>query len=477
MKDFSKEIRAYALRNALAHDGKAVAGSVLTPLFVFGLKKEEIKEVMPRINEIVKEVNSLSLDEQNLEFDKVRGIISERETRGEDELPELEGVDKKKGVVMRFSPSASGIMHLGHIITGMPTSLYVKKCGGKFYLRIEDTNPEKSDPEAYTSFPKDCDWIFGNVTEWYAQSDRMQKYYDFAEDLIKKGAAFVCTCKNKEEDSEDKSPRELCDCRRNPVKINQEQWARMLDKKGLKEGEAVLRFKSPDTGLNNPALIDFPLARINEHEHPRQKKKYRVWPLMNLCVALDDMEFKSTHIIRGKEHADNALRQEMIFQVYKKQAPKTYFLGRYKFDDLPLSKSKFQEMIKSGEYSGWDDIRLPLARNFRGRGYQPEAFAKMAVKRGLSSVDKIISQQDYFRELDGFNREAIGKNFIKADLFIQMVKTKESMEILMPNGEKTIGKTDIEMKNLKDGQIVYFAGLGYCRYNPKEKVRFWFAHK
>jgi glutamyl-tRNA synthetase len=285
-------------------------------------------------------------------------------------------------------------------------------------------------------------------------------------------------CKNeKEEDSEEKSPRNICDCRNNSIKDNQEKWKKMLDKKGFKEGEAVLRFKSSDTTVSNPALIDFPLARINEHVHPRQGKKYRVWPLMNLCVTLDDMEFKSTHIIRGKEHADNALRQEMIFQVYKKPMPKTYFLGRYKFDDLPLSKSKFQEMIKEGEYSGWDDVRLPLARNFRKRGYQPEAFAKMATKRGLSAVDKVIGQHDYFMELDGFNREVIKNMSTKASFEIQNKKSKDSVEILIPNGKTIYGRTDLKDSKLKEGNIIYFAGIGYCRYNPKEKVKFWFAHR
>jgi len=68
-------------------------------------------------------------------------------------------------------------------------------------------------------------------------------------------------------------------------------------------------------------LIDFPLARINENSHPKQGKKYRVWPLMNLCVTYDDMEQRCTHIIRGKEHRDNALRQEIIFDALKIKKP------------------------------------------------------------------------------------------------------------------------------------------------------------
>ena len=477
-----EKIKAYALKNAVEHEGKAQAGSVLSPLFVEGLKKEEIKEIMPKINEIVSKVNKLSLDEQRAELEKLEDLTSHRDVRDTNEMPELEDVPKS-GVIMRFSPSSSAsAFHIGHILTGMPSSLYVTKYGGKFYLRIEDTNPEKTVPECYKSFPKEAEWIFGNVTEGYAQSDHMKKYYDFAEDLIKKGFAFVCTCKKKDnreaESKEEYQIREPCKCRNNSIKDNQEKWKKMLDKKGFKEGEAVLRFKSQDIDVNNPALIDFPLARINLTNHPKQGNKYRVWPLMNLCVTYDDIEQKCTHIIRAKEHADNAKRQEMIFDALKIKKPHTYFLGRYKFNDLPISKTQITELIKKGKFSGWDDIRLPLARNFKRRGYQPEAFAKMVKQRGLSSVDKVMEKEDLFQVLNNFNREIIKPQAIQASFeeLAKEKKSKDQIEILMPDAKTIKGNTDLDLKKLKDGSIIFFKGLGYARFNKDEKVKFWFAH-
>ncbi len=470
------KIKAYALKNAVEHEGKCQASSVLSPLFNEGLKKENVKEIMPKINEIVSKVNKLSLEEQKKELDKLEKFLSHRVVRDINEMPELEDVPKT-GVIMRISPSASASrFHIGHIFTGMPSCLYVKKYGGKFYLRIEDTNPEKTSPECYDSFPKEAEWIFGNITSGYAQSDRMQKYYDFIEDLIKKNLAFVCTCQKEEEEGEESipQPRKICDCRKNSVKDNQDKWQKMLDKKGFKPGEAVLRFKSKDVNNNNPALIDFPLARINLTSHPRQGKKYRVWPLMNLCVTYDDIEQKCTHIIRGKEHADNAKRQEMIFEALKIKLPHTYFLGRYKFTDLEISKTKIGERIKKGEFSGWDDIRLPLARNFKRRGYQPEAFAKMVKQRGLSEVDKVMAKEDLFQVLDNFNRELIKELAIKVS-FEQNKKGK--IEILMPDAQIIKGNSDLDSKKLKEGQIIYFSGLGYAGYNPQEKIKFWFCHK
>jgi glutamyl-tRNA synthetase len=248
----------------------------------------------------------------------------------------------------------------------------------------------------------------------------------------------------------------------------------MLDKKGFKPGEAVLRFKTKETGLNNPALIDFPLARIILDSHPRQGTKYRVWPLMNLCVTYDDMEQKYTHIIRGKEHQDNAKRQEMIYDALKVNKPITYFLGRYKFEDLPISKTQITELIKQGKFEGWDDIRLPMARNFKRRGYQPGAFEKMAIQRGLSNVDKVIAKEDLFQVLDNFNREIIKDMAKRVEIKYGKEKGVDKILVRMPDNSVTSVYADVSW--LKEGDLVYFVKLGYARYDSKKNKEFWFCH-
>ena len=400
MKDLNKKAHAYALKNALAHDGKAQQGAVISALFNEGLEKSEVGKYSGEIKKIVDEINSLSFSKQEKEFEKLKEDISERKSR--EGLPELPDVPKK-GVVMRFAPAASGPMHLGHAITGMPNSLYVKKYGGKFYIRIEDTNPEKVFADCYKTFREDSDWLFGNVSEYIIQSDRMKIYYEYAEKIIKKNSAYVCTCQ-ADEFRKYANEKKNCPCRRNSIKTNSEKWNKMLDKKGFEEGGAVLRFKS-SMNNPNPAMRDFPLARISEHKHPRQGKKYRVWPLMNLSVTVDDIEYKMTHIIRAKEHRDNAKRQEMIYTALgdEKNFPWTFFMGRYKFTDLPLSKRKIVAAIEAGEFSGWDDERLPTISVLRKKGYKPEAFAKFAEHRGLTEVDKVIESKEIFRLLDEFN--------------------------------------------------------------------------
>lgn len=180
----------------------------------------------------------------------------------------------------------------------------------------------------------------------------------------------------------------------------------MLDKNkktNYKEGEVVLRFKS-DLNNPNPAFRDFPLARINETPHPLQKKKYRVWPLMNLAVPIDDIEMKMTHMIRGKDHKDNEPKQRMIFRILGKEYPWTAYIGRIHFKDLEMSKSAIRKDIEQGKYKGWDDPRLPTAASLKNK-YKPEAFWKFTEQRGISEADKIISQKDFFEVLDNFQKE------------------------------------------------------------------------
>lgn len=399
VENLNEKIRAYALKNAISYGGKANPGSVLSSLFNEGLDKSEVKEVMPKINSVISEISKLSFEEQEVEFEKLNELVSKREERvGLPELPNAEN-----GVVMRFRPAPSGPMHVGHVISNLVSSLYVEKYGGKFYVIFDDTDPEAALLDTYEPLVKDCNWIFGNVYEFLYSSSRMELYYNYAEKLINENAAYVCEC-SQEGFKELAENKKACPCRKKSVEKNLEDWKKMIDRNGFNEGEAVLRFKTPEKygGMENPnpAMRDFPLARINETPHPREGTKYRVWPLMNLVVSVDDMELEMTHIVRGKDHKDNAERQKMIFEVFDKKYPWTFFIGRIKFTDLVLSKRKITELIQEGVYSGWDDPRLPTVSSLRKRGYTREAFSKFVESRGLTEADKVISAADFFNVID-----------------------------------------------------------------------------
>jgi len=395
-KELKTKARAYALKNALAYKGKAQQGAVISSLFNEGLKKQEVKKFIKDISKIINEVNKLSLEEQEEEFGTLKKGVSVRKVReGLAELPNAKGK-----VIMRFSPSASGGFHIGHAITGCLNYLYVKKYRGKFYVRIEDTNPDNIYKPAYKMIEQESKWLFDNTAKIVIQSERMNLYYKYAEQLIKKNSAYVCTCSG-DKFREYVKERKNCPCRKLNLKENLERWKKMLT--SFKEGEAVLRFKA-NMKDKNPAMRDFPLARVNLTEHVLQKKKYRVWPLMNLAVTVDDIEMKMTHIIRGKDHRDNAKRQEMIYKVLGKKYPVVIFHGRIHFKDLELSTTKMREAIEKKKFKGWDDKRLPTIASLKKQGYKPQAFYKFAEQVGLSESDKVIDKEEYFKLLDAFNK-------------------------------------------------------------------------
>ena len=397
MKNLEKKARAYALKNAISYEGEARIGAVISALFNDGLKRSDVKKYSKQINEIVSKVNELSPEEQKKEFKKLVKIISVRKAR--EGLPELP--DAKKGkVIMRFAPSASGPFHIGHALTASLSFLFVREYGGKFYMRIEDTNPENIYPKAYDMIKKESSWLFDNTAKIVIQSNRMALYYKYAKKLIKKNAAYVCTC-STEKFKKFVEAKKNCGCRKIDIKGNLVRWQNMLGK--FKEGEAVLRFKS---GMKdkNPAMRDFPMARINLTKHVKQGNKYRVWPLMNFSVAVDDIEMKMTHIIRGKDHRDNAERQKKIYKVLGKKFPWTAFLGRTKFKDFELSTTKIKEEIEKGTYSGWDDVKLPTIASLKKQGYKPSAFWKFAEQIGFSEADKVIDKEEFFKLLNSFNK-------------------------------------------------------------------------
>ena len=402
MKNIDKKIRGYVLKNAIAYKGKSQQGSIISALFHEGFKKTDMKKYGKKISEIIKEINSMSVEEQKKEFEKFEKFISEREER--EGLPELPNVSKT-GVIMRFAPSASGALHVIHGLNASLNYDYVLKYNGKFIMRIEDTNPDNIYPKAYDLIKKDTKWLFKNKAKIIIQSERMELYYKYAKKLIKSGHVYICTC-SVDEFKKCVKMKQDCPCRKLNVKENLERWENMLYKKGFIPGEAVLRFKSSEGMTHkNPAMRDFPLARVNLTKHPLQKNKYRIWPLMNLSVSVDDIEMKMTHIIRGKDHRDNAGRQKMIFDALGKKYPWAGFVGRYHFKDMELSTTKFRQGIESKKYKGWDDPNLPTIASLRKRGYKPKAFWKMAEHIGLSEVDKVIDKKDFFTVLDRFNKE------------------------------------------------------------------------
>jgi glutamyl-tRNA synthetase len=125
--------------------------------------------------------------------------------------------------------------------------------------------------------------------------------------------------------------------------------------------------------------------------------------MMNLSVAIDDNLLGVTHVIRGKDHLNNTLRQEYIFDYFGWKKPEYYHYGLVNIPDTVLKTSLIKESIRSGEYGGWDDVRTGTVRAVRRRGIRPEAVRRYWVESGIKSVDIQFTWDNLY----GMNRDII----------------------------------------------------------------------
>ena len=395
-----QEIRKFALQNAIFFKGqanpKAVIGKILGGFPEYRTKS---KEVGILVNEIVSEINGMSLDEQTAELEKEDPTLLVRERKERTyELPELENAEK--GVVMRIAPGPSGPLHIGHTRVAVLNDEYVKKYGGRLVLRIEDTNPENIDSDSYEMIKEDLEWLGVKIDETYVQSDRFDIYFEHVDRLIEMGKVYVCTC-----DGDDwrslKEKCEACPCRELPVEEQAERFGRMMDG-SFREGEAIAVVKT-DLNHPNPAIRDFVALRIVEHPHPLTGDRYRVYPMMNFSVAIDDHLMGMTHVIRGKDHLNNTHRQTYIFDYFGWDKPVYHHYGLVNIPDTVLKTSTIRECIQKGEYSGWDDVRTGTVRALELRGIKPDALRRYWVEAGMKAVDIQFSWDNLY----GMNRDII----------------------------------------------------------------------
>ena len=404
-KKIMEDIRNWALQNALKYKGKANQGAVTGKLLSNHPElKKELNTLGREISKIISEVNKLGADKQRKELEKrAPELLEEKPKEKRTGLKPLKEAKEGKFTV-RFAPSPSGPLHIGHAYGLSINSEYARMYKGKLILRVEDTDPSNIYEPAYEMMPIDAKWLTkDNVAEVIFQSDRLGHYYDHMEKLIAAGNAYVCTC-DPDEFRELIMKKKACPCRELSIKENGERWGKMVGE--YKPGDAVCRIKT-DVAHKNPAMRDWPAMRINDHKHPRHGTEYRVWPLMNFSVAIDDHLLGLTHVINGKEHTDGAKRQKYIFDYFKWKRPTYINWGRINFIGLEVSCSKTKQKIEYGEFEGWEDIRLPFMPALRRRGYQPEAFIKFAVDMGVSLTDKTVTKDDFFKTVDAFNKEVI----------------------------------------------------------------------
>lgn len=398
--DIREIIEKYALQNAVKYRAAPQVGAVMGKLM--GEHPElraRAKEVSPLVASVLAEVARTSPEDWEKRLAEIAPeLLAELGEKKEPEkgLPALEGAED--GVVMRFAPNPNGPPTIGSARGIIINSEYVRRYGGKFLLRFDDTDPVNKRPmlEAYGWYLEDSEWLGAVPDEVVIASDRLPKYYEIARELIRRGGAYVCRCDQATFKAK-KDAATPCPHRNQSPEENMALWKEMMNG-NFGPGEAVLRVKT-EIAHKDPALRDWAAFRIVAADHPRTGEKYRVWPLLDFESGVEDHLLGVTHIIRGKDLMDSERRQRYLYDHMGWDYPTTIHWGRIKIHQFgSFSTSALRRALEVGEYSGWDDARMPTVRALRRRGIRAEALRKFMTDLGVGETDISISMDSVYAE-------------------------------------------------------------------------------
>jgi len=469
-EEVKKEITKIALQNAFEHEGKTQDKIVLVKILStkpeFRTRVEEISEV---INEIVNQINKISLDEQRKEIEEnfPEILVPKEKIEEREGLPPLEGAQKGK-VVTRFPPEPNGYPHIGHAKAAIINAEYAKMYDGKFILRMDDTNPEAERMEYHAAIKVGLDWLGIKFDVIKNTSDDMELFYKKGIELINSGKAYVCTCK-RDDISNNRKERKVCKCSFGDIKHNIQGWEKMFTK--FKPGDAIVRFRG-DMKADNAVMRDPVLFRIIDEKHYTLGNKYRVWPSYDFAVAIEDSNDGVTHAFRSKEFELRKELIEAILDALGMQKPYQGFFSRLEFKGMPVSKRILKPLIEEGKVSWYDDPRLPTLESLRRRGIKPEAIKKFILSLGLTKANTLAP----FDALESFNRKFVDASSIRLYMVSNPIKLRINKLpfsfVEIPNHPvKDMGKRKIDInenfyiagedaKNIKVGNLVRLLGLG-----------------
>lgn len=322
----------------------------------------------------------------------IESLAEERQLNFIEEIIEKDLADgKHQSVLTRFPPEPNGYLHIGHAKSICLNFGLAKRYGGKTNLRFDDTNPAKEDVEYVDSIKEDVSWLgFEWAAEFYA-SDYFEQLYIWAQDLIKKGLAYVDD-QTQEEIRENRGTVTKAGIpspwRERSVEENLDLFERMRLGE-FKEGAKVLRAKI-DMSHSNMLMRDPILYRIIYAHHHRTGDNWCIYPMYDYAHGQCDSIEKITHSICTLEFDVHRPLYDWFIEKLDIFPSKQYEFARLNLTYTVMSKRKLLELIRSGFVTGWDDPRMPTICGLRRRGYTPESIRLFAEKVGVAKRDNII---------------------------------------------------------------------------------------
>ena len=301
---------------------------------------------------------------------------------------------KYESILTRFPPEPNGYLHLGHAKSLCINFGLAQKYGGKTNLRYDDTNPTKEDTEYVDAIKEGISWLgFHWAKELYA-SDYFDQLYEWAEQLIQRGLAYVDD-QTVEEMRENRgtveTPGKDSPWRNRSVEENLTLFREMKAGK-YADGEKVLRAKI-DMAHPNMMFRDPILYRIKHAHHHRTGDKWCIYPMYDFTHGQCDSIEHITHSICTLEFDVHRPLYDWFIETLGIFPSHQYEFARLNLTYTLMSKRKLLELVQKGLVAGWDDPRMPTLCGVRRRGYTAEALKMFCDKIGVSKRDQLMDIQ------------------------------------------------------------------------------------
>ncbi|MDR2198068.1 MAG: glutamine--tRNA ligase/YqeY domain fusion protein [Deltaproteobacteria bacterium] len=301
------------------------------------------------------------------------------------------------GVATRFPPEPNGYLHIGHAKSICLNFGLARDYRGRTNLRFDDTNPAKEEVEYVESIREDVRWLGFDWEdrEFYA-SDYFEKLYECAEELIRRGFAYVCEL-SAEEVREYRGtltkPGRDSPWRGRSVEENLDQFRRMRQGE-FAEGAKFLRAKidmaSPNLNMRDPAIY-----RIKKSAHHRTGDKWLIYPMYDYAHCVSDAMEGITHSICTLEFEDHRPLYDWFLEVlnWPQPRPRQIEFARLNLEYTLMSKRKLLQLVSERRVDGWDDPRLPTMAAIRRRGFTPSSVRLFCERIGVAKKDSWIEME------------------------------------------------------------------------------------
>ena len=292
----------------------------------------------------------------------------------------------------RFPPEPNGYLHIGHCKALCIDFGTAEKFGGICNLRMDDTNPTKEDTEYVDAIKEDIKWLgFTWDDRFYYASQYFDKMYECAEDLIKKGLAYVCelTPEQMREYRGDLTTPARSPYRDRPIEESLDLFRRM--KAGeFPNGAMTLRAKI-DLASGNFNLRDPAIYRINHMSHHATGDKWCIYPMYDFAHPIEDAMEHITHSLCSLEfEAHRPLYNWVIEHCDLPAKPRQIEFARLGINYTVMSKRKLRLLVEEHRVAGWDDPRMPTLCGLRRRGYTPKSIRNFCERIGVAKAASTV---------------------------------------------------------------------------------------